>query len=166
MLEELIDLFEYNRWANDRILEVARGLSEEEVERDLGSSFPSIRATLAHMLSAEWIWLARWKGTSPTAPPADWDLSTVAAIESRWREIHGERAELLASLDDDSLKAGLTYRNLKGDVFTNPLWQLLRHVINHATYHRGQLTTMLRQVGATPTSTDLVNYYRESGSQS
>src|SRR5690606_15289841 len=100
MVDEIRGLYAYNRWANDRILGATSGLTDEELTRDLRSSFPSIRATLVHMIDAEWIWLSRWRGTSPAAPP-EWDASSHAAIRARFDEIDRDRAQFLATLDDD-----------------------------------------------------------------
>lgn len=156
---ELQDLYAFNRWANEEILAAATGLSSEHLNRDLGSSFPSVLTTLAHVAQSDWIWLQRWGGVSPTAPPA-WDVSTLPALRGHWVTVQDQREALLASLDDAALDRPIAYRNLAGVASTNPLWQLLRHVVNHSTYHRGQVTTMLRQLGAATVSTDLVRWYR------
>jgi uncharacterized damage-inducible protein DinB len=161
MINEIRGLYDFNRWANDRILDATSALPPDELERDLHSSFPSIRDTLVHMLFAEWVWLARWQGTSPVEAPADWDLTTHAAIRARFAEVDVDRATYLEQLTDRDLQSVIAYRNTRGDPYQNPLWQLLRHVVNHATYHRGQVTTMLRQLGRAAVSMDLVQYYRE-----
>ncbi len=161
MSKDLRELYEYNRWANERVLDAAAGLSAEAYARDLGSSFPSVRDTLVHVFAAEWVWLSRWQGTSPAGLPADWELSTVEALRTRWAEVERERAALLAGLGDAELDRTVAYRNTKGEPFTSSLGQMLRHVVNHSTYHRGQVTTMLRQLGAEPVGTDLIQYYRE-----
>lgn len=163
MIEEIRELFEYNRWANGRVLGAAARLSAEEFTRDLGSSFPSVRATLAHMLSSEWIWLSRWQGSSPAGMPESWDLSTIEALRARWGEVERGQEEFLARLTDGALGEVISYRNLRGEPNSAPLWQLLRHVVNHSTYHRGQVTTLLRQLGAEAVGTDLVLFYRERG---
>jgi len=160
MISEIVELYEFNRWANQRILDAVTALSSEQFARDLKSSFPSVRDTLVHVLGADWIWLSRWQGVSPTQTP-DWGLTTLASIRSRWEQIENERTAFLERLTPDALHGVLEYRTLKGDPFSNPLWQLLRHVVNHSTYHRGQITTMLRQLGAPTVSTDLVQFYRE-----
>src|SRR5690606_38710503 len=154
-------LFAYNRWANHRILDAAAKLGDEALDRDLGSSFPSVRATLAHVLSAEWVWLSRWKGTSPTGLPDSWDLSTLDAIRARWAEVEREQHALIDALGEDDLRRAVAYRNIKGQPFTSTMAQMLRHVVNHSTYHRGQVITMLRQLGAEPLSTDLIASYRQ-----
>jgi uncharacterized damage-inducible protein DinB len=161
MIDEILELFAYNRWANERMLDATAALSQEELTRDLGGSFPSLRATLTHMLGAEWVWLARWKGVSPTGLPDAWDLSTHDAIRDRWRAIEQEQAAFLETLTDESIRRVVDYRLLSGAAFSNPLWQLLRHVVNHASYHRGQVTTLLRQLGRPAVSTDLIVFHRE-----
>lgn len=159
-LDEFLELLDYDAWARGRTLDAAEALSPADFERDLGSSFPSVRATLVHVLSADWIWLRRWLGESPSAKPDDWRLETLADIRALWDDVAAERARFLADLDDAALDRVVSYRDLSGRAWDNPLHQLLRHAVNHATYHRGQLTTMLRQLGAQPVSTDLVLYFR------
>ncbi|HUG39408.1 MAG TPA: DinB family protein [Longimicrobiales bacterium] len=161
--EEIRQLYRYNRWANRRILEAASGLTEAALGRDLGSSFPSVLATLAHTIAGDWIWLRRWAGESPPGTPADWDLSSLGAVGSKWEEIETERSALLDSLDDEGLVREVAYRSTEGRPYTSRMDQMLRHVVNHSTYHRGQVVTMLRQLGATPPVTDLIAYYREMG---
>ncbi|MGH7505317.1 MAG: DinB family protein [Longimicrobiales bacterium] len=162
MIEEIRELYTYNHWANGRILDATAELSLEELTRDLGSSFPSVRDTLAHMLGAEWIWLSRWMGVSPAGTPASWDLSTHAAIRDRWRTVEEERSAFLGAQTAASLQRVIEYRNTAGEPFASPLWQMLRHVVNHASYHRGQITTMLRQLGRSAAATDLIVFYRQS----
>jgi uncharacterized damage-inducible protein DinB len=157
-IAEVQQLFAYNRWANDRILSAASALSAEQFSRDLASSFPSVAATLAHILAAEWIWLARWNGASPDGLPDVWSNDTHSQLVQRWRLHEAAQSQFLDSLDAARLVAPLSYRNTKGDSFTVPLEQLVRHVINHSTYHRGQVTTMLRQLGVPAPATDYVLY--------
>ena len=158
-IEELRDLYAYNRWANDRILDATARLSAEDLARPIVSSFPSVLGTLVHVAESDWVWLRRWQGESPTAPPA-WDTATHGAVRTAWEAVQDERDAYLAGLDDAALLRTVVYRRIDGEANRNPLWQLLRHVVNHSTYHRGQLTTMLRQLGAATVSTDLTAYYR------
>jgi len=159
--DELVRLFRYHRWANGRILDAAAKLSPEEQTRDLKSSFPSVLATLVHLLSAEWIWLQRWKGSSPSAWPEMQSMTSVETVRRRWSEIEAEQKAWIESRTEADLSAPIAYRSMKGDPFTNPLGDLAQHVINHATYHRGQVTTMLRQLGHAPQPTDFVQFLRE-----
>jgi len=161
MIQVIRDLFAYTRWANGQILDAVAALDAEAYMRDLGSSFGSIHGTLAHIVGADWVWLQRWKGDSPRSLPEDMDLSTLEAVRRAWDAIQREREAILAGLDDADLSRTLEYRNTKGEPQRNTLIETFLHVVNHATYHRGQVVTMLRQVGVTPPSTDLIRYYRE-----
>ncbi len=161
MIEEVRELQAYDAWATNRILTAAARLGRDDLTRDLGSSFPSVLDTLAHILSADWVWLERWLGRSPTGTPADWDLGTLDGVRARWLEVRAERAGFLEELTDQDLQRRVDYRDTSGRPWTSTMAQMLRHVVNHATYHRGQVVTMLRQLGATPPSTDLIRFYRE-----
>lgn len=165
VLDEILDLYAYNRWANGRTLEAAAGLADEDYIRDLGSSFPSVRDTLEHILAAEWIWLSRWRGVSPTRLRPDWNPVMLHALRDRWSAFEVDQTEFLSRLTEELLTETVTYRQLSGEEFSDPLWRLMRHVVNHSTYHRGQVTTMLRQLGAEPASTDLVVFHREVGAR-
>ena len=163
MIEEIRRLYDFNRWANLLFLDALAELSDEELGRDLKSSFPNVAATLVHLLGAEWIWLERWMGRTPVGFPDAAELNSVARVRTRWDALWAEQQRLLAGLDDDALRRPVTYRNLAGNEFTQPLGDLMRHVVNHATYHRGQLTTLLRQLGHPAPGTDLVTFYRQGG---
>jgi uncharacterized damage-inducible protein DinB len=161
-VEEIRSLYAYNRWANARLIEVIAGLPAERLTAEIPSSFPSILGTLAHIAAAEWVWLRRWKGENPTAFP-DWLAApSLPGVREKLAEIEAERASFVGSLSDADLERPLDYRTLAGDPFRNRLADLLVHVVNHSSYHRGQLTTMLRQVGATPVATDFVLFKREA----
>lgn len=160
--DEFRELFAYNRWANEAILNAAATLTEEEFVRDMGSSFPSVRDTLVHVMSAEWVWLSRWRGISPTAMPEAWKTFGLPEVRAQWNELDAALRAFVDALAEKDLDAPVAYRNLAGDSFTEPLAQLLRHVVNHSTYHRGQVTTMFRQLGHQPPATDLIRFYRAS----
>ena len=156
--ETIRELYGYNRWANARSLQAASTVSPTDFTKEVGGSFASLRGTLAHMYGAEWIWLQRWQGTSPRQLPFALDFPDVEAIRSRWQDVEREQKQFLDSLDPGRLPEVVSYVNLKGETFAYPLGRMLQHVVNHASYHRGQITTLLRQLGATPLSTDLLLY--------
>ena len=156
--------FAYNKWANDRTLEGIASLTPEQVTRNLGSSFPSIRDTAAHIASAEWIWLRRWKGESPSAHPTWAKHSSMEAVVAKFAEIEAERATWLSTLTDADLDRMLSFRLLNGNEDRQRLSAQLLHLVNHSTYHRGQVAGMTRQVGGTPVATDLIAYRRTLGS--
>jgi len=155
-LATLRELFAYNYWARDRQLEACAALSQEQFERSLGSSFSSVRDTLAHLVGAEWVWLERWRGRSPQELPAAEEFPTLPAITERWRFVEQGVRGYLTGLDEEALSRPLTYTNFRGETWAYPLWRALLHLVNHQTYHRGQVTTLLRQLGAGPVAVDLL----------
>lgn len=157
---EARDLYAYNRWANRQMLAAVRPLGADEFTRDMKNSFPSIRDTLVHILYAEWIWLSRWQGVSPREQPAGWSTVGYDELVVLWREHEMEQAAFIDRVTDEQLAQPLGYVNTRGESFRAPLHQLVRHVVNHSSYHRGQITTMLRQLGHTAAPTDLVLYHR------
>ncbi len=157
---ELKQLFDYTHWANGAVLDATAPLTPEQRTRDLRSSFPSVHATLLHIAQSDWIWLRRWQGESPAAEPS-WTTDTHAQLRQQWETVMRERAGFLEPLDDTAMRRVVPYRRLDGSAHESELWQLLLHVVNHSTYHRGQVTTMLRQLGAPAVSTDLTRWYRE-----
>jgi uncharacterized damage-inducible protein DinB len=158
-LTTIRELYEYSWWANARSLEAASMVSREEFTKEIGGSFSSLRGTLAHLYGAEWVWLERWRGTSPSSLPSALDFPDVEAIRSHWEKVERGQREFLEGLDTARLGESLTYTNLQGETWTYTLWRILAHVVNHASYHRGQVATLLRQLGKPPLSTDLLLYY-------
>lgn len=161
-MNDVRTLLDFHYWARDRALDGARALTSEQFTRDLGSSFPSVRDTLVHMYSAEWAWYQRWQGTSPTAPLSADQYADVAALDVAWRDHESKMRAFLESLGEEGLGRVFEYKTLAGQAGRSPFWQMLQHVVNHGSYHRGQVTTMLRQLGAAPAkSVDLIAFYRE-----
>lgn len=162
---DLRTLVEYNYWARDRILEGVTPLTAEQYNRPMGSSFSSVRETLVHMYSAEWIWHTRWQGESPTKALSPEQWPDVSSLTASWRELEAKVRSFVGSLTDESLNRVLEYRLISGQPGKSAFGQMVQHVVNHGTYHRGQVTTMLRQLGAAPPkSTDLIAFYRERSS--
>lgn len=160
-VDEVRLLYEYHRWANCRVLESASILTDAQFVQEIAGSFRSVRNTLAHILGADWCWLARWKGVSPRALLDATEFPTLAALRSRWREVEADQEAFIDGLSDDALKSPLSYINIKGDPYTYPLGQTLQHVVNHASYHRGQAATLLRQLGAAASATDYLVFMDE-----
>lgn len=161
MLETIRLLTDYTRWADARLLDAVSRLSPEQWLKDLGNSHTSVRDTVVHIASAQWIWLSRWRSESPKAMWPAADYPTQASIRERWEPFSAQLASFVAEQSEESLKRPLAYKNLKGEPMSYPLGHQILHATNHSTYHRGQVTTLLRQLGAQPASTDLVLYYLE-----
>jgi len=160
-LQDLRTMLDYHYWARDRLLDALQTLTVEQLTRDLGSSFKSIHETLVHTYSAEWAWHSRWLGTSPTALlPAD-QFPDLAAVRSAWTELEVKLRAFVDGLGDQGIERVFEYKLLSGQAGATPFWQMLQHVVNHASYHRGQVTTMLRQIGAAPAKPmDMIAFYR------
>ena len=161
-LSDLRLLLDYHYWARDRVLDAASTLTPEQFTRDLGSSFRSVRDTLAHVYAAEWAWCQRWHGTSPTALlPAD-QFPDVPTLRTAWTELEPRVRGFVEGLGDQGIDRVFDYKLLNGQPGSSIFWQNLQHVVNHGSYHRGQVTTMFRQLGVPPAkSMDMVAFYRE-----
>jgi uncharacterized damage-inducible protein DinB len=161
-------LFEYDRWANNRVLQAASTLSVEEFTRDLGGSFRSMRDTLLHIVAGEWGWLTIWKEPSLSStfvmdfwtrhsalfsPNAFPDL---AAVQLKWAEVEREQVEFVNHVTDESLGRMLPVRETQIS-----LAHLMQHLANHSTYHRGQVSLMMRQLAAEPLATDFAFFLME-----
>jgi uncharacterized damage-inducible protein DinB len=159
-IDEARGLFAYSGWANDRVFGAAEALVPEQMTATAASSFPSVRGTLGHIVGAEWVWLRRWLGESPSAAPSWVGESSLPELRARLATLEAERESYLAGLTDEDLLRVVEYRTLGGQASADPLAGLLRHVVNHSTYHRGQVATQLRQLGVAPPGTDLITYLR------
>jgi len=157
-------LLSYNTWANRRILAAARLLTAEALQRDLGTSYGSVQGTLVHLLWAEWIWLERWLGRSPKQVFGTGDFPDLAAIEERLATIQRGQEAFIETLTDDRVKTRISYENVRGERWEYSLGHMMQHIVNHSTYHRGQVVTLLRQLGQTPPPTDFLVYFDEGGS--
>lgn len=172
MIGDIQLLYEYDRWANRRTFQMVSCLSAEQFTRDLGGSFRSVRDTLVHLISGEWIWLSYWKAQSHGSA-LETDLKQrrdtlfnpiafpdVAALQSKWKEIEQDQIAFLKSLTNTSLERTLPARGTQLS-----LAQLMQHLTNHSTYHRGQIALMVRQLGAEPLATDFHVFLAEGRGQ-
>lgn len=163
-------LFEYDRWANRAVLQAASTLTPENFTRDLGGSFPSVRDTLLHIISSEWAWLTVWNHPSPTSAFVTTEVWTqraalfppnsfpdVPALRSKWTEVEKEQLAFVNRVTNDSLRRTLPIRTTQ-----ITLALLMQHLANHSTYHRGQISLMMRQLAAAPVSTDFALFLLEA----
>jgi uncharacterized damage-inducible protein DinB len=171
--DEIQLLYEYDRWANNRVLQAVSALSDEQFRRDLGGSFRSVRDTLVHIIGGEWGWLAYWKEPSHNSASlidlrkqrdALFNPDTfpnVAAVQLKWVEVEKQLAEFVDRVTDEALGKMLPFRTTQIS-----LMHLMQHLANHSTYHRGQVALMIRQLGSEPLATDfhvfLVERHRAS----
>jgi uncharacterized damage-inducible protein DinB len=160
-IDEIRTLYAFNRWATHRILEATGVLSPDDLARDLRTSYKSVRGTLVHTMWAEWIWLQRWLGSSPRLVFSEDQFPGVGAIESRWAEVERDRQDFIEPLTDEGLRRVVPYVNMQGRRREYPLVHMMQHVVNHSSYHRGQVVTLLRQLGRVPPATDFLDYFDE-----
>lgn len=159
---EAVELLDYHVWARERSLAAVAALTAEQYVRELGNSFGSVRDTVAHLYGADEVWLSRWRGGDPRGLPPATRFGDLASLRAAWALLDPELRAFVVGLDAAGLARPLTYRAFNGQTATLTYEQMLRHVVNHGSYHRGQVTTLLRQLGAPPPQgMDLVAFYRE-----
>jgi len=154
-------LYEYDRWANNRVIEFVSALTPEQFTRNLGGAFQSVRHTLVHIAGGEWVWLQYWKTDSYSVSFVS-DLQKrrdqlfnpdlypiIAAVEAKWREVEKAQIAFVENVTDEGLSKMLPFRTIHVS-----LAHLMQHVANHSTYHRGQIALMMRQLNAEPLATD------------
>ncbi len=150
------DLYEYHRWANRTLFEFANALGEPVCARDVGTQFshPKVTRMFAHLYGADWVWLSRWKGMSPTTLPGA-ELTTMAAVRGRWDALEAEQQAFVDALTDADLARMVEYKNTAGKTLGAPLGPLLQHVANHATHHRSEIATMVTMLSGSPPDTGI-----------
>ncbi|MCI0421677.1 MAG: DUF664 domain-containing protein [Acidobacteria bacterium] len=157
---EIRTLYDYNSWANQRVLESLQAIGQHDFTRNLGASHGSVRGIITHIAGAEWIWLERWKGSSPVKLLAEPEFETVEIATRRLQGIDRDLAEFTGDLTQADLDGSRGYHSTEGKAYSSVLRDMLLHVVNHSSYHRGQIATLLRQMGAVPQSTDLILFTR------
>jgi uncharacterized damage-inducible protein DinB len=157
-LSTLRNFFAFGRWANRTILESVAVLTPEEYARPIGGSFGSVQGTLVHLYGADWVWLERFHGRSPRAMPEGEGLLALDALTRKWREVEAGQDAFIATLTQERLAEPLSYVAFSGESFTRRLGDALLHLANHGTYHRGQVATLLRQLGRKAASTDYLRF--------
>jgi uncharacterized damage-inducible protein DinB len=150
----------YSAWASIQLVEVVRSVPDADFEKPVGISHGSLLGTLAHVLWADWLWFNRIAGQS--AESMERPAQTREALETVWPGIQDKWIAWAERADDAEINRVVEYISiLDGKLTRVPAWQIILHVVNHATLHRGQVMGMLRQMGIAPPHTDLMNYYRE-----
>ena len=150
----------YSSWASRLLLDAAAQLTAEELTRDFGTADRSVLGTLVHIFAADRMWLGRVQGNPPARfldPATDLRLD---ALQTAWPALGDRWTTWAAGLTDDAAQSALAYRDLRGNPWETPTWQIVLHVVNHATHHRGQVSGFLRSMGKTPPPLDLIAYYR------
>ena len=152
-------LYDYNYWANHRYLAVAEMLPEEQIFQKQGHSWDSVHAVFMHMMNSENWWLQRWNGI-PTRPAfTREEFPTLASIREHWAGLETDICSYVASQTDESLLRMVSYKNPKGESFTVPLWNLMAHLPNHNTHHRGELAAMFALMNVSHPEEEVIQYF-------
>jgi uncharacterized damage-inducible protein DinB len=163
--EALRSHIDYTAWASRRLVSAVSSLPADELTRDFQTADHSILGTLVHVYAADRVWFGRIEGNPPARfidPEQDMRLE---ALQNDWPQLHQRWKAWAEGHNDDSLRQKLSYKDLKGNPYETPLWQIVLHVVNHGTHHRGQVSGFLRALGHTPPPLDLTAYYRELARQ-
>jgi len=150
----------YSAWASRRLVAAAAELPPADLMRDFQTADHSVLGTLVHVFAADRIWLARLTGAPVTAFVTDADHS-MSVLQNDWPELQGRWQGWASLLTDERAQAMHDYKDMKGNAYRQPIWQIVLHVVNHGTHHRGQVSGFLRTLGRTPPPLDLMFYYRE-----
>ena len=148
MKELLKQYAAFNSWANQRIIDVILPLPEEKQQQTLSSSFPSLQATLLHMWDAESAWWQRLKLQERLIMPSENFNGTLKDITTGILQLDQQWLDWVNNASEPAIEHVFQYYNSKREHFKQPVWQVMLHVFNHNTYHRGQLVNMLRQLGS------------------
>jgi uncharacterized damage-inducible protein DinB len=150
----------YTAWASRLMVEAAGRLTPEELTRDFGTADKSVLGTLVHVFRADRVWLARLKKEPATTFMQDSD-NDLSVLKTDWPALYGRWKEWAAGLTDEAARAELSYTDMRGNPWRQPVGQLVLHVVNHGTHHRGQVAGCMRAMGHTPPQLDLIKYYRD-----
>jgi uncharacterized damage-inducible protein DinB len=155
----LQDMLAYSAWASRRLVDAAAQLPAEQLTRDFGTADKSVLGTLVHTFAADRIWFWRIEGNVPARFIGDEDYQ-LAVLQNDWPRLQEKWRQWAAGLSDEAAAGDLHYRDVRGNQWHQPIWQVVLHVVNHGTHHRGQAAGFLRSMGVAPPALDLTAYYR------
>lgn len=157
-LDTIRTLFHYNYWAWAQVWGCVRELTDEQFTRVLNFPWETVHAQVVHVMGGEYVWIERMLGGTPENLFYVKDYPTRESIRRRWDEIEARAFAFLGTLTEDELSGDFTYRNTKGETFTNNRRNILLHVINHSTDHRAQILAMMHFMGARTVEQDLIHF--------
>lgn len=161
--DHLCRMFEYVRWCDHRHLDACRSVPAENYLHDYGFSFRTVHDTLVHMLAAQVVWLRRWEGESPQRMLNRTDLPDLESVRMQWGGVHAQFGDFLHRQSQQTLAQKLEWTTADGRFITLPLGHLVVHCLDHATFHRGQLNSLITLAGGKPPRVMYYNYLLETG---
>lgn len=155
MNDDFASLYAYNRWADGLVLDACRKLTAEQYVAEQVPGWSSVRSTVFHIAVVTDGWLRRVAGEELGSTPEESDLPTVDDASHLLDGAYQLVTDMLPTLTAEQLATPRTFQG-RGRVAILPPWVVLRHVVNHSTYHRGQIAAKLKRLGVDPPATDLV----------
>ena len=152
----------YTIWADQRIFETVNNLSDDRIDREIASSFPSIKKTILHIWDAESIWWQRLKLSEKITRPSEEFKGSFAGLLKNLEQQSVAWKEWIDNANENQLQHVFAYQDSRKEQFKQPVYEMLLHLFNHSTYHRGQLVTLLRQLGVEKIpATDFIVFCRK-----
>lgn len=146
----LREMCEYLRWADHQSMLAARTVTDEAYYKDVGISFGSLHKVLVHNMAIQWLWLCRFRGESPKRCEDHTDYPTRMTLEQRWPLVHAALIDFVGHQSQQALQSVVTYHDTRDESHTLPLRDMILHLIDHGSYHRGQINTLIKRGGGTP----------------
>jgi len=160
-ISQIKELYDYTRWADERLWQTVAGLNEEQLDIDMQNGIGSILTTLLHMANGMCTWRTRWQGGTPTAILQRADFPTLQSVRERWQEEEAQLQRFLNTLSDEDLHQEVRYRRPGAPVqeFAQPLWKTMLHLVNHHTQHRSEIAMQLTSLGHSPGELGMSNFF-------
>jgi uncharacterized damage-inducible protein DinB len=146
----LREMCEFMRWGDQQSLVAARSVNDENYYKELGISQGSVHKMLVHLMAGQWLWLCRFRGDSPKRMEDHTDFPKRMDVEQRWPLVHAALIDFVGRQTQNQLNANISYHDTRGETHTLPLRDMILHLIDHGSYHRGQINTMIKRSGGTP----------------
>ena len=156
---------DYMYWGTWRYFAVAEGLTDEQLHRSQGHGWGDVHGTLVHMMSSEWVWMQRWHGKTPKGHLDKVDYPTLAVLKRRWQDVEREMRAFINEQTEASLLPPIRYTNFRDETFNVPLWQMLAHIVNHETHHRGELAAMFALMDVSHPEDEMIQYFLNASGQ-
>lgn len=164
-MQNISFLIDYHVWAHNRILHQLQTITMEEWNKDLGGSFPTMRELSKHLITADYRWMQRWKGVPFADIPGTFVFDSCTQVNATWQPIFNEMQAVAKAFFEGGAEQPINFITSSGKEFTMPFWQTVYQVVNHGTYHRGQITNMLRLLHKDPVATDIFLFFVEKDKQ-
>ena len=163
MKQLLLQYAAYNLWADDLLMKTLEALPEDILRKETGSSFGNIYNTVFHLMETETIWFQRLQLAEPVLAPQKDSGENFMELSKKLSAVSKQWSDWISEATENKLNHVFGYQNSKKEFFKQPVWQVVMHVFNHQTFHRGQIITMMRQTGVDKIpATDFIVFCRKS----